>query len=111
MMRMRTMRFSQDWRKLDDRVFTTVRRHRDDPKYLPGEEVQAIGPTKRLSARVVYSCDSKLGNLPMSFLEYDLEAKPGEKRKDLLNKMGRLYGWLQPPEDSDPVTIYILERI
>jgi hypothetical protein len=110
MMRVRTMRFSQDWRKLDDRVFTTIRLHKGDPKYVPGEEVMVAGPTKRLNARVVFACDWKLGRLPISFLEYDLEARPGEKRQDLLNKLGKLYGWLDPPDDDDNVTIYLLAR-
>jgi hypothetical protein len=47
----------------------------------------------------------------LSFLEYDLEAKPGERRSDLLNKLSKLYGWLDPPVDSDQVTIYLLEKI
>lgn len=110
-MRERVMRFSQDWRKLDDRVFTTIRLHKTDPKYVPGQEVMCQGPTKRLKARVLFACDWRLGDIPLSFLEYDLEAKPGEKRQDLLNKLSKLYGWLDPPEDSDRVTIYLLERI
>ena len=110
-MRERTMKFSQDWKKLDDRVFTTIRMHKTDAKYIPGQEVSVVAPTKRLGARVVFSCDWKLGNIPMSFLEYDLEGNAGEKRQDLLNKLGKLYGWLDPPEDKDIVTIYLLERI
>ena len=83
-MRERTMKFSQDWKKLDDRVFTTIRMHKTDAKFIPGQEVNVVAPTKRLSARVVFSCDWKLG---------------------------KLYGWLDPPEDKDIVTIYLLERI
>ena len=110
MMRARTMRFSQDWRKLDDKVFTTIRLHKGDPKYAAGEEVLVAGPTKRFTAKVVFACDWKLGSLPISFLEYDLEAKPGEKRQVLLNKLGKLYGWLDPPDDDDSVTIYLIQR-
>jgi hypothetical protein len=110
-MRERTMQFSQDWAKLNDRVFTTIRLHKTDPKYIPGQEVKVMGPTKRFNARVVFAWDSRLGNIPLSFLEYDLEAKSGERRQDLLDKLGKLYGWLDPPEDRDPVTIYLLQRI
>ena len=110
-MRERTMKFSQDWKKLDDRVFTTIRMHKTDAKFRPGQEVNVVAPTKRLSARVVFAFDWKLGNIPMSFLEYDLEANAGEKRQDLFNKLGKLYGWLDPPQDKDIVTIYLLERI
>jgi hypothetical protein len=110
-MRERTMKFSQDWKKLDDRVFTTIRMHRTDSKFIPGQEVNVVAPTKRMNARVLFACDWKLGNIPMSFLEYDLEAKPGERRQDMLNKLGKLYGWLDPPEDKDNVTIYLLERV
>jgi hypothetical protein len=111
MIRERTMQFSQDWAKLNDRVFTTIRLHKTDAKYLPGQEVSIAGPTKRLRARVILSFDSKLGNIPLSFLEYDLESRSGEKRKELVNKLGKLYGWLDPPEDSDLVTVYLLQRI
>ena len=110
-MRERTMKFSQDWAKLNDRVFTTIRLHKTDPKYVPGQEVSVMGPTRRFNARVVFACDWKLGSIPLSFLEYDLEAKPGERRSDLLNKLSKLYGWLDPPEDKDQVTIYLLEKI
>jgi len=110
-MRERVMKFSQDWRKLNDRVFTTIRLHKTDSKYLPGQEISIMAPTKRLNARVVFACDWKLGDIPMSFLEYDLEAKTGERRQDLLNKLGKLYGWLDPPDDGDRVTIYLLERV
>jgi len=48
--------------------------------------------------------------VPMSFLEYDLDAKPGETRQSLMDKLGKLYGWLDPPEDDDNITIYLLER-
>jgi hypothetical protein len=110
-MRERTMKFSQDWAKLNDRVFTTIRLHKTDLKFEPGQEVGVMGPTKRFNAKIVFACDWKLGNIPLSFLEYDLEAKPGERRQDLLNKLSKLYGWLDPPEDKDLVTIYLLERI
>jgi hypothetical protein len=49
MMRERAMRFSQDWMKLNDRVFTTIRLHKTDQKYLPGQEVSVMGPTKRFT--------------------------------------------------------------
>jgi len=111
MMRERTMRFSQDWRKLDDRVFTTIRLHKTDAKFIPGQEVKIVGPTKRVNARVLTSWDVRLGNVPMSFLEYDLEAKGGERRQDLMTKLSKLYGWLDPPDDGDNITIYLLERI
>lgn len=110
MMRRRTMKFSQDWRKLDDRLFTTIRLHKSDSKYSIGEDVDVQGPRKRFRATVLYSCDLKLGKVPMEFLEYDLESKPGERRQDLMNKLGRLYGWLDPPDDSDNITIYLLLR-
>jgi len=109
-MRGRPMKFSQDWTKLGDRVFSTVRLHKGDSKFIPGEEVAVMAPTKRFSARVLISWDTKLGKVPMSFLEYDLDAKPGETRQSLMDKLGKLYGWLDPPEDDDNITIYLLER-
>jgi hypothetical protein len=110
-MRERMMKFSQDWAKLNDRVFSTIRLHKTDAKYVPGQEVSVMGPTKRFNARILFACDWKLGSIPLSFLEYDLEAKSGERRQDLLNKLSKLYGWLDPPDDKDLVTIYLMGRI
>jgi len=41
----------------------------------------------------------------MAFLEYDLEAKPGEKRHDLVSNLGKLYKLSQKPKEGDEVTI------
>jgi hypothetical protein len=53
----------------------------------------------------------KLKQVPLAFLEYDLEAKPGEKRQDLMNKLGKLYKFSERPNEDDVATIYILQKI
>jgi hypothetical protein len=110
-MRYRTMVFSQDWKKLNDRVFATIRVHRGDLKYTPGEKVEVVSDSKKFVAHVLLACDWKLKDLPLGFLEYDLEAKPGETRQDLIYKLGRLYRLPEKPTPQDTVTVYFLERV
>ncbi|OGS57186.1 MAG: hypothetical protein A3K60_05780 [Euryarchaeota archaeon RBG_19FT_COMBO_56_21] len=105
------MDFSQDWKKLDDRVFATIRIHKGELKYSPDENVEIVSPKKRFTANVLYSCSNKLKEIPMTFLQYDLEAKKGETRRDLYNKLAKRYPRSDPPEDDDTVTIYLLERL
>lgn len=110
-MKARTMIFSQDWKKLDDRIFATIRVHRGDLKFVPDERVEVVSPKKHFQAHVLLACTTKLKEIPLTFLEYDLEAKPGESREDLINKLGRLYNRSQKPSESDTVTIYMLQRL
>jgi len=107
----RTMQFSQDWKKLNDRVFATIRIHKGDLKYVPDEKVKVVGPKTKFKAHVVLATSVKLKDVPMAFLEYDLEAKPGEKRQDLINKLAKLYKFSEKPDEDDLATIYVLERI
>lgn len=107
----RTMNFSRDWKKLDDRVFATIRVHRGELKFSPDETVDVVGPKKRkFKARVILACSWKLKELPFSFLEYDLEAAPGETRQALINKLGKLYKFSEPPRPDEVVTVYFMER-
>ena len=110
-MRFRTMDFSQDWKKLDDRIFATIRVQKGEPVYSPDEKVDVVSPKKKFTAHVIFLGTHKLKEIPMSFLEYDLEAKAGESRRDLYNKLAKRYPRYDPPEDNDTVTIYLLERL
>lgn len=111
-MRFRTMDFSQDWKKLDDRLFATIRLHKPgELKYAPDEVVEVVSPSKRFKAHVLLACDWKLKDIPLEFLEYDLEAKPGETREDLIKKLAKRYPMVSPPKESDTVTIYFLLRL
>lgn len=111
-MRFRTMDFSQDWKKLDDRLFATIRIHRGgEMKYSPDERVEIVSPKRKLNAHVLLACDWKLREIPLGFLEYDLEAKPGETRQDLVNKLAKRYPMVAPPKESDSVTIYFLMKL
>jgi hypothetical protein len=110
-MRFREMEFSQDWRKLNDRFFATIRVHRGESKYDPDERVEVISPKKKFQAHVLLAFDRQLKDLPFGFLAYDLEAKPGETREDLINKLGKLYKFGQKPSESDKVTIYFMQRL
>ncbi len=111
MPRFRQMQFSRDWDKLEDRIFATIRIHRGELKYSPDEKVEIVSPKKRFVAHVLLQCDWKLRDIPMGFLQYDLEGKIGESRQDLMNKLGKLYKFAEQPKDSDTVTIYFLQRV
>jgi len=110
-MKTRTMIFSQDWTKLNDRVFATIRVHRGgDLKYVPDERIEIVSPRRRFPGRVLLACTTKMKDIPLAFLEYDLEATPGETRADLINKLGKLYKLSERPSENDTVTIYTLLR-
>lgn len=111
MPRFRQMQFSRDWDKLADRFFATIRIHRGELKFAPDEKVEIVSPKKKFTAHVLLQCDWKLKDVPMGFLQYDLEAEPGESRQDLINKLGKLYKFSQQPKESDTITIYFLERV
>ncbi len=111
MPRFRQMQFSRDWDKLGDRFFATIRIHRGELKFAPDEKVEIVSPKKKFTAHVLLQCDWKLRDVPMGFLQYDLEARPGESRQDLLNKLGKLYKFSEQPRESDTITIYFLERV
>lgn len=110
-MRFLTMDFSQDWKKLDDRIFATIRMQKGEPKFSPDEKVEVVSPKKRFTAHVILAFTQKMKDIPMTFLEYDLEGKAGETRRDLYNKLAKRYPRYDPPEDSDTVIIYLLERL
>ena len=110
-MRFRAMQFSQDWRKLDDRFFATIRAHRGELKYSPDEKVEVQSPKKKFTAHVLLAFDVQIRNIPLAFLEYDREGKPGEKREDLINKLAKLYKFSEKPREEETVTIYFLERL
>jgi hypothetical protein len=110
-MRERVMNFSQDWSNLDEPLFTTIRRHKGDLKYVPDETVQVVSPSKRFRARVLFAGDWKLKDIPLSFLEYDLDRRMGEKRGDLIAKLRKLYKWSEPPTEKDFVTVYLLRKV
>ncbi len=105
------MKFSRDWDKLDDRLFATIRVDRGDLKFVPDETVEVSSPKKKFKARVLLACQWKLKDIPMSFMEYDLEAETGETRQALMNKLGKLYKFSERPKQTDVVTIYFMERI
>lgn len=110
-MRSRKMDFSQDWKKLDDRVSATIRIHKGDHKSSPDEKVGAVEPKKKFTVHILLSWSYKLKDMPLSFLEYDLEAELGETRQNLYSKLGKRYPMYDQPEDSDTVTMYLLERL
>jgi hypothetical protein len=110
-MRFREMVFSQDWKKLNDRFFATIRVHRGERKYDADERVEVSSPKRKFLAHVLLACDWQLKDLPLGFLAYDLEAKSGETREDLINKLGKLYKFGQKPRETDTVTVYFLQKL
>jgi hypothetical protein len=79
-MKPRTMNFSRDWKKLNDRMFATIRIHRGDLKFSPDETVEVVSPKKEFRARVLLACN------------------------------GKLYKFSEQPKQTDTVTVYFLEK-
>lgn len=96
---------------MDDRFFATIRAHRGELKYSPDEKVEVQSPKKKFTAHVLLALDTPIRKIPLAFLEYDLEGKPGEKREDLINKLAKLYKFSEKPREEETVTIYFLERL
>ena len=54
------MKFSQDWDKLKDRVFATIRVHRGELRFVPDETVEVQSPKVRFRAKRTLVVSSRL---------------------------------------------------
>ena len=99
---MKTMKFSKDYTKLDDRVFTTIRR-RD--KWEAGETVKVEAPTKNFHAKIIYHCGVMLDDLSTEVLCYDTDTETREKALTLLNSFYR-----KPLAWNEYLEFYLLRK-
>lgn len=101
------MKFSREYTKLQDQLFTTMRSF---DAYAVGQLISCETPIDVFTARLLYKFTVPLDELPLPFLQYDLEM-PGKSRELCLEKLRSLYRYSPPPTGSTWMTVYLLERV
>jgi hypothetical protein len=100
------MRFSREYTKLQDRVFSTIRFH---SFYNEGEILDCQAPTHSFRVRVLIKSAMRFRNIPEAFLQYDTdcpELSAAECREEI-----RSFYRHDPPGDDYIMTIYWLEKV
>lgn len=100
--KVKTLKFSHNYSKLNNRSFTTIRR-RD--KYAVGEKVQVITPSKRFYAKIIEKWKAKLRDIPAGLLLRDTDMKTRREAESLLNSFYR-----NPIDEEEFLTIYRLQK-
>jgi hypothetical protein len=100
------MKFSHDYSKLQDRLFTTIRA--GQPRYSPGHEILCQTPTRTIKAMVIEARITNLPDLSLEFLRYDTDQRSASK-KEVIDWILKLYQ--SPPDPIGNWTVYLLERL
>lgn len=100
------MKFSHDYSKLEDRLFTTIRA--GQPRYSPGHEVLCQTPTRTINAMVLEAFITNLPDLSLEFLRYDTGLQDASKQ-EIIDWILGLYQ--SPPGRMGNWTFYLLKRI
>lgn len=101
------MRFSREYTKLQDRVFTTIRS--GQPRYGAGHEIQCRTPGAFFNAKVLVALVSTLYDLPLELLRYDTDMFTST-RGQIIEMILGLYA-RGPPNPRGDWTVYLLERM
>ena len=101
------MKFSEDYSKLQDRLFTTIRAGM--PYYAYGQKIVCETPTQTFQATVLYYVVTNLLELPLRLIQYDTD-NPVSSREELITWIRGLYRG-KAPGPGEPWTLYILERL
>lgn len=101
------MKFSHDYSKLQDRLFTTIRA--GQPRYAPGHEIPCQTPSETFQAMVLEALISNLWDLSIEFLRYDTSMR-GASREAIIEFIQGLYSQ-GPPDPRGNWTVYLLERL
>lgn len=99
---MKILKFSKDYSKLEDRVFTTIRRY---DRYKVGEIVSVKTPTKQFHVLILHKFKSKAKDLHKEFLCYDTDT---DNLIEAINVLNSFYK--KPINDFEKMTILILEK-
>lgn len=99
---MNVIKFSKDYPKLEDRVFTTIRRY---DRYKIGELVAIRTPKKQFYATILHKFKAVMGDLHAKFLCYDTDTLNDTEAYDVFNSFYR-----NPVTPFDKMTVLILER-
>jgi hypothetical protein len=79
------LKFSHDWTKLNDRIFTTIRKPHDPYDRPEGEIFDVISPTKRFEAILLFSIQSPIQDLSTDLLCHDTDTVTREQALATLN--------------------------
>ena len=100
---MKNIKFSQDYSKLNDRVFTTIRRY---DRYKVGETVSVKTPTKKFYALILHKFKCFAKELHEEFLCYDTDTENLVEAIKVLNSF-----YKKPINDYEKLTILILKKV
>ena len=67
---MKKLKFSKDWKKLNDPIFTTIRRRTDLEE---GNIIDIISPKKKFKGIVLFRTSIELSKISTSLLTYDTD--------------------------------------
>jgi hypothetical protein len=101
------MRFSRNYTKLQDRIFTTVRDH---CAYDEGQVIPCETPMEVFKARVLLKVPRKFKEVPECLLQYDTD-NPELSAAEIIEEIRSLYRKREPPSPNDVVTVYLCERL
>jgi len=99
------MKFSHEYRKLQDRLFTTIR---EGDYYREGQIIECHTPMGAIKAKVLLKVQRRFNNIPEALLQYDTD-NPELSAKEIIEEIQALY-YRNPPGLYTDMTIYLLER-
>ena len=103
------LKFSSDYNKLNDELFTTIRRN-DKPHYQEGKLIMIKSPSRYIDrvfkAIIVMKIKRKLKDIPLDFLLQDTET---QSYIEAMNVFKRFYQ--TPLDPNEELTILILKKI
>ncbi len=100
------MKFSRQYTKLQDRLFTTIRNH---SFYNEGEIIECRAPVETFRAKVLLKFEMPFKGIPEPLLQYDTDS-PELSAEHIRDDIRALYRRDAPHDDQD-MTIYLLERV
>ncbi len=100
---MQVIKFSKDYPKLEDNVFTTIRRY---DRYQIDDKVIIETPTKEFEAIIIHKFKETLGLLGLEFLLYDTGTNTFSEALKVLNSFYR-----KAIKTDEKVTILIIRKL
>jgi hypothetical protein len=100
------MKFSREYTKLQDRVFTTIR---FGSFYDEGQVLPCQTPMRAFRAQVLLKFIMPFKEIPERLLQYDTDS-PELSAAQIRDEIRALY-YRDPPGDDSDMTIYLLERL
>lgn len=100
------VKFTNQYTKLQDRLFTTIRGH---SFYNEGQVIDCQAPLGTFKAKVLLKFEMPFKDIPEPLLQYDTDS-PELSAEQIRDEIRSLYRG-DAPEDQQDMTIYLLERV